>query len=110
MNDTAGPELVGHDRMVEIVVVSDIYDALLMQRPYRPTSFDNRTALEEITEQARQGKIGWEVVQALVAHNRKNKIHFLDCSVSLEKRGSPPVDNLYNVFAPEDTYSENHRD
>lgn len=91
------------NRMVEIVVVSDIYDALLMERPYRPTPYDNRTALEEITEQARQGQIGWEVVQALVANNRKGKTHYHDCTVSLEKRGSPPVDNMYGAFVFEDT-------
>jgi len=91
------------DRMIEIVVVSDIYDALLMKRPYRATSYDNRTALEEITEQARQGKIDWEVVQVLVASNRGNKPHYRDCSVSLEKRGVPPADNCYGVLAPEDS-------
>jgi HD-GYP domain-containing protein (c-di-GMP phosphodiesterase class II) len=30
------------DPMVEIVAVSDVYDALISPRPYRPTSFDNR--------------------------------------------------------------------
>ena len=78
-----------------------------MQRPYRPTSYDNRTALEEITEQARQGKIGWEVVQALVVYNRKSRSHYRDCKVSVEKRGTPPVDNQYGIFAPEDTYPKN---
>ena len=28
--------------MVEIVAVSDVYDALISPRPYRPTAFDNR--------------------------------------------------------------------
>ncbi len=91
------------DRMVEIVVVSDIYDALLMKRPYRATSYDNRTALEEITEQAKQGKIDWEVVQVLVASNRSSRPHYRDCSISLEKRGVPPADNFYGMFASEDT-------
>jgi HD-GYP domain-containing protein (c-di-GMP phosphodiesterase class II) len=87
--------------MIEIVVISDIFDALLMKRPYRATSYDTRTALEEITEQARQGKIDWEVVQVLVACNRRNKPHYRDCSVSLEKRGVPPTDNNYGVLVPE---------
>jgi hypothetical protein len=92
--------------MVEIVVVSDVYDALIVPRPYRPTPYDNRAALEEITEQAKQGKIGWEVVQALVAYNRKDKSYYRDCAVSLEKRGVPPVDNLYGILAPEDACPE----
>ena len=44
------------DYMVEIVAVSDVYDALISQRPYRPVSYENRTALEEITEMAEKNQ------------------------------------------------------
>ncbi len=91
-----------NDRMVEIVVISDIYDALISPRPYRPISYDNRTALEEITDMAKQGKISWEVVQSLVAYNRKSKPYYRDSKVSLKKRGVPPADNRYGILAPED--------
>lgn len=106
--DGSGYPLGRHltDRLVEIVVVSDIYDALISPRPYRPTSYDNRTALEEITEMARQGKLGWGVVQALVACNRKIKTHSSECTVSMEKRGSPPADNRYGIMAAEDPSGE----
>jgi len=89
------------DPMVEIIAACDIYDALLSPRPYRPTSYDNRTALEVLTEMALQGKLGWEVVRALVAHNRKLKPHPWECRVSTEKRGVPPDGNLYGVIADE---------
>lgn len=85
------------DRMVEIVAICDIYDALTSIRPYRPISFDNRSALEEITMMAERNEVGWEVVQALVAHNRKGKPHFSDCSVSIEKRGVIPPNNVYGT-------------
>jgi HD-GYP domain-containing protein (c-di-GMP phosphodiesterase class II)/DNA-directed RNA polymerase subunit RPC12/RpoP len=85
------------DRMVEIIAVCDVYDALLSPRPYRPTAYDNRTALEEITGMAQEGKFNWEVVQCLVSHNRKDKPHFRETNVSTEKRGTPPVDNLYGI-------------
>lgn len=49
------------DPMVEIVVASDVYDALISTMPYRPTSYDNRTT----------------------------RPHFSDCEVSIEKRGTP---------------------
>lgn len=88
-----------NDRAVEIVAVCDIYDALSASRPYRPISFDNRSALEEITLMAERGDVSWEVVQALVAQNRKGKPHFSECSVSLEKRGVSPPGNLYGVIA-----------
>jgi HD-GYP domain-containing protein (c-di-GMP phosphodiesterase class II) len=84
-----------NDPMVEIVAVSDVYDALISPRPYRPVSFDNRTALEEVTLMAQRGEITWEVLQALVSLNRKDKPDFRDFKVSLEKRGTPPEDNTY---------------
>jgi HD-GYP domain-containing protein (c-di-GMP phosphodiesterase class II) len=95
------------NRMVEIVVVSDVYDALISPRPYRPTSYENRAALEEITKMAERGELSWGVVQALVSYNRKDKPHYLDCSVSLEKRGIPPKDNIYGVIATENARSSN---
>jgi HD-GYP domain-containing protein (c-di-GMP phosphodiesterase class II) len=89
------------DRMVEIVAACDIYDALLLPRPYRQTSYDNRTALEEITGMAQKGTLSWEIVQILVAYNRKSKPHYTECTVSREKRGEPPTDNVYGIIAPE---------
>jgi HD-GYP domain-containing protein (c-di-GMP phosphodiesterase class II) len=86
------------DKMVEIIAVCDVYDALLSPRPYRPTPFDNRTALEVITEMAKEGKLSWEVVQALISQNRKDKPHFRECEISAEKRGTPPSDSIYGVI------------
>jgi HD-GYP domain-containing protein (c-di-GMP phosphodiesterase class II) len=85
------------DPMVEIIAVSDIYDALIRPRPYRSQPYDNRTALEEITEMARQEKIGWDALKALVSHHRKSKPHYKETIISAEKRGSPPKDNVYGV-------------
>ncbi len=90
------------DKLVEIVAVSELYDALISTRVYRPVSFDNRTALEELTNMAERGRIGWSVVRALVAHNRKDKPNPDDVSVSLEKRGTPPPGNVYGITAGED--------
>ncbi len=86
-----------NDRMVEIIGVCDIYDALLSPRPHRPTPYDNRTALEQITEMAKQGKLSWDVVQTLVSYNRKDRPHFRECSVSTEKRGIPLADDAYGA-------------
>jgi HD-GYP domain-containing protein (c-di-GMP phosphodiesterase class II) len=83
------------DKMTEIVIVSDLFDALVSPRPYRSGSFDNRTALEEITLLAEKGALGWEVTRALVALNRKGQPHYGDLNLSLEKRGSPPAINYY---------------
>ncbi|MGE5663445.1 MAG: HD-GYP domain-containing protein [Deltaproteobacteria bacterium] len=85
-------------RLVEIVAACDVYDALISPRPYRRKSFDNRTALEEVTRLAEEGKLAWEVVRVLVALNRKDRPPPEECKVSLEKRGQAPEGNLYGVI------------
>jgi HD-GYP domain-containing protein (c-di-GMP phosphodiesterase class II) len=89
------------DRMVEIVAVSDIYDALVSMRPYRPVSYDKRSALEEIVRLAEKNKISWDVVKALVAHSRADKPHYQEVEIPLEKRGAPPPGNVYGIIAEE---------
>jgi HD-GYP domain-containing protein (c-di-GMP phosphodiesterase class II) len=81
--------------MVEIVAVCDIYDALIAPRPYRPVSYDNRTALEELTWMAQRSEINSDVVQGLVANNRTKKPSYKDFAISLERRGVEPAGNNY---------------
>jgi len=85
--------------VTEITTVCDIYDALVAKRPYRPISYDNRTAIEELTWMAQRGKIGMECVRVLVALNRHKKSSAEDCVVSLERRGTPPKQNVYGKIA-----------
>lgn len=104
MNGTGYPlGITAKDWMVEIVVVSDVYDALISPRPYRPTSYENRTALEEICDKAENGDISWDVVKALVSINRREKNHYHSCTVSDERRGVPPADNIYGIIADQPT-------
>ena len=84
--------------IVELVAACDVYDALLSSRPYRPLSYDNRTALEELTAMAEQGKLGWECVTALVSRNRKGQPGVDSVVVSRERRGVPPLGNCYGIF------------
>jgi HD-GYP domain-containing protein (c-di-GMP phosphodiesterase class II) len=90
------------DPVVELIAASDVYDALISPRPYRPVSFDNRTALEEITAMAERNEIGWDVVKAFVAHNRKDKPHYSEGTVSTEKRGTPPPDNVHGIIVEDE--------
>ncbi|MCM2264290.1 MAG: hypothetical protein NDI73_03765 [Desulfuromonadales bacterium] len=87
--------------IVELVAVCDVYDALLAPRPYRPLAYDNRSALEELTTLAEQGKLGWEYVTALVARNRKGQPDSADVVVSRDRRGTPPTGNCYGTLAEE---------
>ena len=89
------------NRLVEVVAVADIYDALLSPRPYKPTPFDNRTALEEITDMASHGKLSWDVVKALIACDRRSRPDYRYITVSTDRRGTPPKDNVYGIIAEE---------
>ena len=89
------------DPMVEIIAACDVYDALIMVRPYRSGAYDNRTALEGFTEMDKQTKIGWDVVKALIARNRKSSPHYKEIIISAEKRGTPPSYNVYGMIAEE---------
>ncbi|MEJ2038214.1 MAG: HD domain-containing protein [Desulfosarcinaceae bacterium] len=83
-------------RIVEIVAVCDVFDALIAHRPYRPTAYDLRTALEEITSMAESGAIPWDIAKALINYNRSKPSGLDSCVVSRTKRGTPPSDNLYS--------------
>lgn len=88
--------------VVELVAACDVYDALLSSRPYRPLSYDNRTALEELTEMAGQGKLGWECVTALVSRNRRWQPGAAEVVVSRDRRGVPPPGNCYGTLVDEE--------
>jgi len=90
------------DILVEIIAACDIYDALISPRPYRPISFDNRTALEELTDLAGNNYLSGEIIQLLVALNRSDRPRAHTCIVSLERRGTPPAENNYGVTIADD--------
>ncbi len=89
------------DPVVEMVAACDVYDALLSPRPYRPLSYDNRTALEELTNMANNGTLGWRCVEALVACNRLGRPNPEAVVVSRDVRGTPPAGNCYGMVADE---------
>jgi HD-GYP domain-containing protein (c-di-GMP phosphodiesterase class II) len=93
------------DILVEVIAACDIYDALVSPRPYRPASFDNRTALEELTELAGKHCLSGEIIQLLVALNRRDRPRVDTCTVSLERRGTPPAENNYGVTVADDAQS-----
>ncbi|MGA7277446.1 MAG: HD domain-containing phosphohydrolase [Desulfocapsaceae bacterium] len=89
------------DLLIDIVMVADIYDALISPRPYRPVSYENRSALEELIAQARRGSISETVVRVLVALNRRSKPHQQNCVISTKRRGEAPSENVYGLTKEE---------
>ncbi len=91
-----------NDVMIEVVVVCDIYDALISQRPYRQVSYDNRSALELISNLAEQGTLSMNVVKALISQNREAKPYYTEVTLPKIKRGVEPPGNLYGVIIEDD--------
>ncbi len=91
------------NRLVEIMVACDVYDALISARPYRRNPYDNRTALEEISDMANRGSLDPGIVKALVSHNRKDRPDPRECKVSAERRGKPPDHNLYGILLDDES-------
>lgn len=85
------------DKVVELVAVCDIFDALISARPYRDLPYDTRTALEFICDQATLGRLSWNMVRLLISYNRKDKTFYKKCIISREKRGTPPKGNRYGM-------------
>jgi HD-GYP domain-containing protein (c-di-GMP phosphodiesterase class II) len=83
------------NNIVEIVGVSDVFDALITRRPYRARSYDLRTALETLSQQADRGALSKDIVQALIRLNRKAPSRRDDGRFSKELRGTPPAGNQY---------------
>lgn len=89
------------NQMTEIIAVCDVFDALISPRPYRPSSFDNRTALEEIVDLGNKNEFGWDVIKALVSYNRSDKPHYEQVVISPERRGVAPAGNSHGIIAEE---------
>jgi HD-GYP domain-containing protein (c-di-GMP phosphodiesterase class II) len=90
------------DQVVEMVAACDVYDALLSPRPYRPMSYDNRTALEELTRMADSGSLDLWCVEALVACNRLGRPSPDRVIVSRDVRGVPPIGNCYGMVVDDE--------
>ena len=96
------------DPVVEMLAACDVYDALISSRPYRPVNYDNRSALEELTDIAAAGALDWRCVQALIGRNRAGHPTPDQVDVSLEKRGYQPPENCYARFADDEATSPQH--
>lgn len=86
------------DTLIQIVIVNDIYDALISSRPYRSEPFDNRSALEELSTKAFSGKISMDIVKTLITSNRTQQESWKDCVISTDLRGILPKVNYHGVL------------
>ena len=89
------------DLLVEMVAACDVYDALISSRPYRDGSYDNRSALEELSSLAETGALNLHCVKTLIGRNRAEHLTPEQVHISHEKRGKPPLNNSYGIIEDE---------
>jgi HD-GYP domain-containing protein (c-di-GMP phosphodiesterase class II) len=97
------------DTMVEVIAACDVYDALIAPRPYRPKPYDNRTALEEMTDMADRGALSLDIVHALVTHNRRTVAPYCESMFSHTRRGAPPPGNVHGIIVEDGGVSPRYR-
>lgn len=83
------------DRLVRVVAVNDIFDALISPRPYRQRAFDIRGALEFLWAEVLAGRVDETACRLLVSYNRRDKPDPRTLSVSADLRSAPPAENQY---------------
>jgi len=83
------------DRLVCLIAVSDIFDALISPRPYRPQAYDVRGALEFLWAEAVAGRVDEGVCRLLISHNRRGKPDPWTLQISGGARSATPPSNRY---------------
>ena len=83
--------------LVQLVTVCDIFDALVMPRPYREKNYTVRAALDLICNSAHFKKINWDFVKLLISYNRLGRPSSDKLIVSNQKREQEPIHNNYSM-------------
>lgn len=74
------------DGVIELLAVSDTFDALISPRPFRPQPMELRAALDFLLDRARKGYFSGEAVKLLIASSRQDHSIAQDLVVSREAR------------------------
>jgi len=85
------------DKYVQIIMVCDIFDALISMRPYRNEPYTVRAALDLLLEESQKGKINKKYVVCLISYIRRDKPNFNNLKVAVLNRDAPPQINYYGI-------------
>ncbi len=84
-------------KYLDLIVVVDIFNALVSPRPFRKKPFNVRGALDLLTEMGEKREVSLEMVKRLVAAYREEYQSPDEVTLSKEKLGFIPEDNFYGV-------------
>ncbi len=84
-------------KLMDLMTMVDIFNALISPRTFRTRAFDVRGALDVLTEMVKKGEMNEDLVKLLVATYRKGNERARQIVLSGEKLGYAPTENFYGV-------------
>jgi HD-GYP domain-containing protein (c-di-GMP phosphodiesterase class II) len=86
-------------KLMDLITMVDIFNALISPRSFRTRAFDVRGALDLLSEMVAKKEMNPDLVKLLVASYRQGNLHAREIVLSQEKLGFKPSENYYGVNA-----------
>jgi HD-GYP domain-containing protein (c-di-GMP phosphodiesterase class II) len=84
-------------KLIDLITMVDIFNALVSPRSFRTRCYDVRGALDLLSDMVTSGEMNEDLVKLLVATYRKGNQTARDIVLSQEKLGFAPSENYYGV-------------
>jgi response regulator RpfG family c-di-GMP phosphodiesterase len=84
-------------KLIDLITMVDIFNALVSPRTFRTRCYDVRGALDLLSDMVKQGEMNEDLVKLLVATYRKGNQKAREIVLSQEKLGFAPSENYYGV-------------
>jgi HD-GYP domain-containing protein (c-di-GMP phosphodiesterase class II) len=86
-------------KLIDLITMVDIFNALVSPRSFRTRCYDVRGALDLLSDMVKEGQMNEDLVKLLVATYRKGNQQAREIVLSQEKLGYTPSENYYGVNA-----------
>lgn len=86
-------------KLIDLITMVDIFNALVSPRAFRTRCYDVRGALDLLSDMIKKGEMNEDLVKLLVATYRKGNQQAREIVLSQEKLGFKPPENYYGVIA-----------
>ena len=84
-------------KLIELVTMVDVFNALISPRPFRTRAFDVRGALDALGDMVKRDEANVDLVKLLIASYRSGPVQARNIVMSTEKLGYAPTENYYGV-------------
>lgn len=84
-------------KLIDLITMVDIFNALISPRSFRTRCYDVRGALDLLSDMIKSGEMNEDLVKLLVASYRRGNQAAREIVLSQEKLGYAPSENYYGV-------------